>query len=104
VQAHPDADRTRLERSLPVDRCGKRIRGLRERDEECISLRVHLDAAVPIEAFPQNPSMLAERIRVGIPELVQQPSRSLDVREEEGDCPGWKLAHTGMMPRLRRNV
>jgi hypothetical protein len=104
VQAHPDADRSGLERNLSVDSRGKCIRGPREGDEERVSLRVDLDATVPAKTFTQRLSMVAKHIRVRIAELVQQPSRSLDVREEEGDCPGWKLAHTGMMRRLRRNV
>jgi hypothetical protein len=102
--AHADADRSRLERGLSVDSRGKRIRSLREGDEERISLRVHLDAAVPAEALTQRLSMLAERVRVGVAELVQQPRRPLDVREQERDGPGGQLAHTGMMRRLEPKV
>jgi hypothetical protein len=104
VQAHADADRPRLERSLPVDSRGKRIRGLREGDEERVSLRVDLDATVPAEALTQRLSMLAKHIRVCITELAQQPRRPLDVREEEGDGPGGQLGHTVMMRRLAPKV
>jgi hypothetical protein len=59
---------------------------------------------VPAEAFAQRPSMLAEHVRVGIPELVQQPRRPLDVCEEEGHGPGGQPGHTGMMRRLEAKV
>jgi hypothetical protein len=48
--------------------------------------------------------MLAEYFRVGIPELVQQLSRPLDVGEEKGDGPGGQLGHTEMMRRLDPKV
>lgn len=48
--------------------------------------------------------MLGEDPRVGVAELVQQPRRPLDVREEKGDCAGWQLGHTVMMRRLEPKV
>src|SRR5439155_17779197 len=73
VHTHAHADRAGFERSLPVDGRGKRIRGLREGDEERVSLRVHLDSSVPDKAFAHRLSMLAEHVCVRIAELVQQP-------------------------------
>jgi hypothetical protein len=104
VEPNAHADRAGLERSLPVGSRSKCIRGPREGDEERISLRIDLDAAMPAEAFAQRLPMLAERIGVGIAELVQKPSRALDVGEEKGDCAGGQLGHTVMMRRLEAKV
>jgi hypothetical protein len=104
VEAHAHADEAGLERNLAVDSRSERVRGLRESNEERVSLRVHLDAAVPAEAFTQRGPMLAECSGVGVAELVQQPRRRLDVREEEGDGPGGQPGHTGMMRRLEAKV
>jgi glucokinase len=48
-------------------------------------LRVHLDAVVRSEGLAQLVAMLGQGGGVGVAELVQQPRRSLDVGEEEGD-------------------
>ena len=43
--------------------------------------------------------MISQSLRVAVPELVQQPRRSLDVGEKEGDGAARKLGHhPGMMP------
>ncbi len=46
VDAHPDADGPVRKASLGRARRGHGIGGARERDEERVALRVHLDAAV----------------------------------------------------------
>jgi hypothetical protein len=49
-------------------------------------LRIHLKPAVARERLTQQAAMLDQRVVVGLgAELLQEPSRSLDVREEEGD-------------------
>ena len=65
---------------------------VRERDEERVALRVDLDAAVPRERVPQHPPVLGQRLRIPLrAELVQQPRRALDVREQEGDRAGGEI-------------
>ena len=54
VQPHANADRSVAKRRLPVRGGADRVGGARERDEERIALRVHLDAAVPREGLPQR--------------------------------------------------
>ena len=86
VHAHPHPDGA-VQSLLTLRRSGKRIRRPRKRDEERIPLRVHLDAAMPRERASQHPPMLRQRIRVCVAQLVQQPRRALDVREQERDRP-----------------
>jgi hypothetical protein len=64
-----------------------------------IALRVHLHAVVSSERFAQGPPMFRKRVRVRIAQLVQQPRRALDVREQKRDRPGRELTHTAMMRR-----
>ena len=75
----------------------KRVRRAGERDEERVALRVHLDAAVPGERVPQHTPVLAQQLDVALSVLVQQPRRAFDVREQERDGAGWKLAHNRIM-------
>ena len=87
VEPHADADRPVAERRLPVGGGGDRVGGARERDEERVALRVHLDAAVPRESLAQHTAVLAQQLRVALAVLVQQPRRALDVREQERHRP-----------------
>ena len=60
-----------------------------EREEEGVSLRVDLDAALGRARLAHDPPVLGERLRVGLcAELAQELRRSLDVGEEEGDGAG----------------
>jgi len=93
VDAHANADR-------PLDECGLRLTGRYERvsrpregDEEGVALSVDLDAAAPLERLAQRPSVIGERIRVGVAQLVEQLRRALDVGEEEGDGARRELTH-----------
>jgi hypothetical protein len=95
VHAHPRADRAGGEALTRFGRGGERTRSGEERVEECVSLRVHLDAAVGGERLPHQPSMLCQRRRVPLrPQLVQELRRPLHVREEKRHRPGRKIAHT----------
>ena len=85
VEPHADADRPVVERRLAVGGGGERVRCARERDEERVALRVHLDAAVPRERLAQDAPVLGQQVRVPVAVLVQQPRRAFDVREEERD-------------------
>ena len=93
VEAHPDPDRSGLQCSSCIDRCIRRAVRRSERDEERVPLGVHLDAAVRRECLAERTPVLGERLRVGLTELVQEAGRALDVREEEGDGAGGKVAH-----------
>jgi hypothetical protein len=97
VEPHADADRSVSQRRLRGGGGRDRVGCARERDEERVSLGVHLDAAVSRKRFAQHAAMLAQQIRVPLAVLVQQPSRSLDVGEEKGDGSAGKVAHVPMM-------
>src|SRR5439155_14573719 len=49
-------------------------------------LRIDLDTAVAVESIPQHSAVLGQGCGVsGVPELVEQPGRAVDVGEEERD-------------------
>ena len=52
VQAHTHLDRTARQRLAPVGGRSERVRRLRERHEEGVTLRVHLDPPVTGEYLP----------------------------------------------------
>jgi hypothetical protein len=104
VQAHPDFDRPGAECRLPVGRGGKRIGGARERDEERVALRVHLDAAVSRKSLAQHTAVLAQQACVAVAVLEQQPCRALDVGKEERDRSAGKIAHVRMIQPERLRV
>src|SRR5205807_4091480 len=62
--------------------------------EECVPLRVDLDAAVLGKSGPQEPAVLGQRLHITfLPQLFDQPRRALDVCEQQGDGAGRKI-HT----------
>jgi hypothetical protein len=54
---------------------------------------------VGAERLPQQPLVLGERLAVALTQLALEPSRSLDVSEEEGDCAARKLSHCHQLSR-----
>ena len=102
VQAHAHLDRAGRECRLRR-LCGcERGRRLRERVEEGVSLRVHLDASVTRECFAQEPAVLQEGGAVALgPQLVEQARRALDVREKERHGSARQLLHGVMMRQIR---
>ncbi len=64
VEPHANADRTACERLLPVQGRIHRVSGGGERDEECVALRVDLDAAVGRECLPEQATVLRERLGI----------------------------------------
>ena len=102
VQTHPHPHRAARERELRVGRGGHRIGRTREGDEERVALRVDLDALVQLPGIAQRAVVLCEHDGVPVAEFLQQPSRALDVREEERDRPGRELGpHAAILSRLR---
>ncbi len=62
MQAHSNPDGPVRERALRLGGRRDRIRRARERDEERVALRVHLDAAVVSERLPQRTSVLVQQV------------------------------------------
>ena len=89
MYAHPHPDRQSFgplggcQRVLRLRRSRNRLDGTFERDEEGITLVVHLVATVAIKGVPQQPPMQLQRPAVPLrPQPLQQPRRSLDVGEQ----------------------
>jgi hypothetical protein len=101
VNPDPDLDRTGGEILLHLTRRCHRARRPRERDEERVTLRVHLDPVVARERLPQEPPMLREQLRVAVAMLLKQPRRALDVGEEKRDGPARQLGHGIDVERIR---
>jgi len=69
---------------------GSRCRN--EGEEEGVALSVDLDAALGGACSAHGATVVGERFGVRFrAEVVQEPRRALDVREEEGDCAGRKV-------------
>src|SRR3954453_10874230 len=69
--------------TVDVASIGSRVRRPRERHEECVTLRIDLETVVGRTGRAHDPAVMVECIAVPVAELVQQPRRPLDVREEE---------------------
>jgi hypothetical protein len=95
----PPSVRRRL-RTPPRRRSSDR----RRRRRSLIALRIHLNAPVSRERFPQQPPVVSEHVRVPVAKLVEQACRPLDVGEEEGDGAGRKLGHGPPTERRRRGA
>src|SRR5581483_1623506 len=78
-----------------------RIRGTAERNEERITLRIHLGSVMRRERRAQAPAMLVQRLAVTVTELLEQPRRPLDVGEEKRDHPRGKIPRHGKNPTPR---
>jgi hypothetical protein len=79
VEAHPYRQRDLLLRLTRRSEC---TGGGREGDEKRISLRINLNAALPLERLPQDSPMFGQpRCVLRLPDLVQEPRRTLNVRE-----------------------
>ena len=99
VDADPHPDRLALPGVL-----GERLLRLRSRahsrarigegEVEGVALHLHLDPATGDEGLPEQSAVVLERAHVGfLAELLEQPRRALDVREEQGDRAARKLRH-----------
>ena len=97
AHAHPHrhASRPALRESSAVCEAAAaatRTGGVVESDEEAVALRVDLVAPVVVERATQDAPMAAQDIRVAVAELVQEPGRPLDVREQERDGASRQIA------------
>ena len=64
-------------------------RGRRKSNQKRVALRVDVDAAMSCNGPAQDRPMIGKSLPVPIgSEVVQQPSRPLDVREEKGNGAG----------------
>ncbi len=87
-----------------VRRC-ERARRRRERKEERVTLSVDLDAPVRRARLTHDPPVPRQRQRVGLlAKPVQEPCRSLDVREQERHRPSRETGacHQAMIRPTRR--
>jgi hypothetical protein len=105
VKPHPHLDRAARKRDLRRSGCSDRIRCTAERDEEGVTLGIHLGAVVRRERLPQQSTMLVESACIRVSQLVQELRRTLDVREEKRHHAGRKDGRhaamiTGRDPRV----
>src|SRR5207247_9789343 len=63
VNSHANADRL-AQRFLALSGGGQSVRRARERDEERVALRVHLDSAVARERLPERAPVLGQHLRI----------------------------------------
>ena len=99
VQPHPHPHRAARKRELRIGRRRHRIGRTREGDEERVTLRVDLDSLVAPPGLPQRTTVLGQHLRIPVAQLLQQPRRPLDVREEERHRPSRELRlHPPILP------
>ena len=103
MEPHPHGDRPRLERLLCGAHSGHGARCRGERHEECVPLRVDLDATLCGERLTQHAAMLGECVGIAAgAELPEQPRRTLDVREQQRDGSRRKGSrHAGSIAQVR---
>jgi hypothetical protein len=108
TRVNPDANANGTVAQLVADLVGggNGLRGSRERCEERITLRVHLNTRVPGERCTNDNAVDSEKIRVSVTMLVKQLRRARDVRKEERDGAAREiLSHAeSIMPRDRAPV
>jgi len=92
MEPHPDLDRAAGQRPLGVYGRPDGVGGPSEGDEEGIALGIDLDPAVSGDGPADDPTMLRQSLVVGVAEIAQQPRRTLDVGEQEGDHTGRQQA------------
>ena len=91
VQAHPHAHVDAAgpivggEGSLTVDGGARRRLARAGTSRRSVALRVDLVPAGGLEDLPQQPPMVGHDLPVVVAQLLQQPRRALDVREQKSD-------------------
>ena len=81
------------EPALPFGSRERRVSRSAKRDEERVPLRVDLLSAMCLERGAQDSAVVGEHLPVLVSQLLDQPGRALDVREEERDCAARELRH-----------
>ena len=84
-----------LQRALPVRGRGCGVPRPREDVEERVALCVHLGPAMHGEHLVQQPPVIGQHRRIAVAELLHEPRRSLDVREQERHSDRAGLGHRG---------
>ena len=64
-----------------------------EGNEEGVSLRINLMTAMAGDRGADQAAVLGQDLRVAPSQRLDQPRRTLDIGEQEGDYPIGKLAH-----------
>ena len=99
VKAHPNPDLDRGRPRVPGQASLRRHRGLNgsrralEHGEEGVALGAHLHAPAVLDGTANDRRMGVANGRVSVTELLQQPGRPFDVREQERDRSGGELCH-----------
>ena len=99
VQPHPDEElhtvgpRVGCEVALRIHRSRDRVLRAPERDEEGVSLRVDLVAAMRRERLAQDSLVLLEHVPVLAADPLQERGRPLDIGEEERDGAARERGH-----------
>jgi hypothetical protein len=87
------------ERQLGIRGRGDGVVGGLEGDEERVALIVHHEAAVACERFPQQPPVHVQEVGVGVAHPLQQPSRALNIAEEQRHGAPGQLGHLASLSR-----
>src|SRR6516225_2262407 len=99
VNTDPNPDRRTgwplMARQGPLDlkRAQHSLLRASERNEKRVPLRVHLMATLVRDGGADQLPVLSQDPRVAFPQRLDQPRRTFDVAEQEGDYPTRKPAH-----------
>src|SRR5207302_9764074 len=95
ADAHPPAVGPAVlrERLLDCGRAGAGIERAVEDDKVRIALGTELVAVIRLQRLPLDGVMRQQHLGIAIAELLDQPRRSLDITEIEGDGAGRQVAH-----------
>jgi hypothetical protein len=107
VDADPDPDRRTgrplMARQGPLDlqRAQHGLLRASERHERGISLRVNLVAALGGDGGADQAPVLGQDLRVALAQRLDQPRRTLDITEQEGDRATRKPLHAAARGSVR---
>ena len=93
VDPHPHVHPRGCKRALRLD-CGLHRRpSRRERDQKRVPLRIDLHTAVCGGSLADQVPVIRQRLLLLAPELLQEPSRALNIREQKRDGACRKFSH-----------
>src|SRR5262249_17059881 len=99
METHPDANFVSLrpamlgKRTLTLGCCRDRIVGRRQRDEEGVAVAVNLVPAMTQKCIAKQPAMIIKQNVIRDSGTLEQPRRTLNIREEESDSPRRGSSH-----------